>query len=355
MGGTGKFIINIVNSLDQKLFDLTLVVLSKAGRFSKLVSDDVKVLDLNIKRVRYSLPRIVSIIWKYRPNIVFSTMAHLNLITACAKILSPRQVKFIARESSIASSRNSLYVNSVVYNFFYRILYNRFDMIVAQSEYMKNDLTKNFQIPIEQIKVINNFVDVTKNRKNNLDKNFVFDSIKTNLIFVGRLERVKQVEILIKATKFTSNDFHIFIVGEGSQKSKLELLARQIGVINKVTFCGFQENPSKLISLSDYLILTSKYEGFPNVVLEANACGVPVIAFDCPGGVNEMIEIGINGLLISNKTVKGLAKTLNELDQHTFLRGKPLSEFIERKFPRKTLIESYQNLLLIGSKVSKNS
>ena len=346
LGGAEKFVINLVNNIDHDMFDITLVVLNKVGRFKHFVSDDIQVLDLKVDRVRYCFPRIVSIIWKHRPHIVFSTMAHLNLMVACVKFLSPKSVKFICRETSIASVRSSQGNNSSSYQFFFKNLYKRFDVIVAQSQYMKNDLVDSFCIPVRKIKVINNFVNAAKNHDKRLDQSYGFDGSKTNLIFVGRLEKVKQVSILIQAVKITNTDVRLYIVGEGSEGSQLESLVRKIGLVDIVTFCGFVENPQKLIALSDYLILTSKYEGFPNVLLEANASGVPVVAFDCPGGVSEIIENGVNGILIKDQTVRGLARELDKLDQHTFLRGDPLHEFIERKFPRNYLIECYQNLFL---------
>src|SRR5699024_1941388 len=110
---------------------------------------------------------------------------------------------------------------------------------------------------------------------------------------VGRLEKVKNYQSMIEIMKLLPERYHLNIFGEGSEKEELENHINEMNLESQVTLHGFISNPYKYMSQSSILLLTSTRETFPNLVLEANACGFYVIAYDIPGGIGEIIEENI--------------------------------------------------------------
>ncbi len=105
----------------------------------------------------------------------------------------------------------------------------------------------------------------------------------------------------------------LVILGDGGKRSNLEKLARQLGIERQVTFLGFQTNPFKYLARSDIFVLSSLWEGFALVIVEAMACGIPVISTRCPSGPDEIITDGVNGLLVPVADETALAEAILRL------------------------------------------
>ena len=130
------------------------------------------------------------------------------------------------------------------------------------------------------------------------------------------------------------------IIGEGPLRESLEQLAADSGVAQQVRFVGFQRNPYPFLARADAFVLSSRFEGFPNVVLEALACGTPVIATPAPGGVAEIIG-GIAGCLLATEiSAVALAR---ELDR--FVKGTRLSAEVVRPYEVGTIVRRYEAAL----------
>jgi glycosyltransferase involved in cell wall biosynthesis len=154
----------------------------------------------------------------------------------------------------------------------------------------------------------------------------------------------KGFEDVIKAFSYVkSPNIHLTMIGEGILRPSLERLSLDLDLSNKITFLGFQKNPYKYMSKAKCLVLTSHYEGFPNVVLEANACGIPVIAFNSPGGVSEIIDNGKNGWLIENRSLTDLAKKIEETASQNFEKDQ-IKNYIEQRFGVTKILRQYQEL-----------
>ena len=187
-------------------------------------------------------------------------------------------------------------------------------MVLANSRDIKRDLVRNFGVSADKIEVIHNPLDIE--RISRLAREPVdhpwFEGEIPVVISVGRLEPQKGYHHLLRAFARIkkTRQCKLVILGEGKKRGELGNLARELGIKQDVAFLGFQKNPFKYLARSDIFVLSSLWEGFPNAIIEAMACGIPVVASSCPGGVDEVIEDGFNGLLVLPADEKALANAI---------------------------------------------
>lgn len=343
-GGAERIMSILLNFLDRNKFEPILVLLKKEGPYLQDLPKDIKIIDLQVTQARYAIIKIIKTIKQIKPDIVFSTLSYLNILIAMIRPLLSKNIVFIARESNTVSVKNKREKHPFIFDLLYKIFYNNFDQIVSQSEYMKKDLIDNYNIMIEKIEVIYNPVNITRIEVlANKNATNLYNSDKFNLLAVGRLDYQKGFDLLIEAMKKLDNRFHLTIVGEGEKEGKLKYLAESFDVKEKVTFAGFQSNPYIYMMHADLYILSSRYEGLPNVVLEANTCGTPVVAFNCPGGTSEIIENGINGFLCECQNIDELVVKINKASTYSFDKNK-IKKLIKNRYDVYTIIKQYERL-----------
>ncbi|MGE0190239.1 MAG: glycosyltransferase [Steroidobacteraceae bacterium] len=310
-GGSERVIITLLRHLDRRRFELSIAVVDMRNSvYREDIPDDVKFIDLKCSRVRYSLPKIISLIWLNKPDIVLSTLGHLNLALAILRNLLPNRVRYIARESSIVSKTIRGYSSPWLWKWAYRRFYKCFDMVVCQSKHMQSDLVDNHYVPPEKTIIIHNPVDVDQiNKMASEDIDIGVqpvisndNSTAINFVAAGRLVPVKGFDILIESLALCNNpNLYLTILGEGPMLKTLELLTESKGLKDKIRFAGFQKNPYAFFIKADALILSSHYEGFPNVLLEALACNTPIISTPELGEASNIVR-GLHGCEVADAT-----------------------------------------------------
>jgi len=346
-GGSERVILNILTHINRKTFKSTLALLQKKGPYLSDLPDDIDVIDLKCSRIRFAGIRIYKLILSIKPDIVMTTLNHLNFLMAILNPFFPRNIVFIARESIISS----FYINTTPFTSLSKILYKKFymnfDKIICQSSDMKNDLIKAFDISYNKITIINNPCDIDRISKliSNFPKKIKNNNI-TNLIAVGRLEKQKGFDLLIKAfAKLDPNRFYLTILGQGSEYNNLQELIKGYNLYDRVKMEGFKTNPYKYMTEADIFILSSRYEGFPNVVLEAMACGTPVVAFKCPGGIDEIIIDNVNGFLVKQNDIDELAEKINKASNF-YINPEKIRMSIIQKFSCDKIVSKYEDVFL---------
>lgn len=343
-GGAERIISIILNFLDRNKFEPMLVLVKKEGPYLEDLPKDIQVIDLKMTKARYAIIKIIRIIKQTKPEIVFSTLGYLNILIAIIRPFLSKNILFIARESNTVSIQNKQEKYPILFDLLYKLFYNNFDQIILQSKYMKKDLIDHYNMIIEKSEVIYNPVNIEK-VESLAEKNVtnLYNNNKFNLLVVGRLVHQKGFDLLIEAMARLDNRFHLTIIGRGEQESNLKYLAEFFGVMDKVTFAGFQNNPYTYMRHADLYILSSRYEGLPNVVLEANTCGIPVVAFNCPGGTGEIIENGINGFLCECQNIDELVETIDKASSYTFDKNK-IKALIKNRHDVNIIINQYERL-----------
>lgn len=337
-GGAEKVVTTLIKFFDRKKFQITLLVISmKEEVYRKDIPSDVKIIDLKCQHVRTAMPRIILNLWRYRPNIVLSTLGHLNVAIAMARFLMPPKIKFLARETIVVSEKISRGRFPALWRFWYRHYYPSFAKIICLSEDMMTDLAGILRSD-KNLALINNPVDYKNIQKlaNHSDigiENYFKEKSSIHFVAAGRLMEQKGFELLIEAMALIRNpSVRLAILGHGPLEEKLRKLIETYGLQAQIVLAGYQSNPYAWMARADAFILSSYYEGFPNVVLEALSCGTQVIATPAPGGIKEILEPIAGCFLADCITASSLADSISlyinsgkhEIQESDIERYKPL-------------------------------
>lgn len=336
-GGAEKIITILANGLDNKKFIPKIVLFEKKGYFLNQLNPEIEIIELKTSRIRYSIFKIVPLIKKIKPEIVFVGWGE---ISAFLSPLIPffRKTKFIARETNVVSE----HVKRKEIRFFYRF-YNNFDKIVAQSDDMKNDLVKNIRIDPERIIKINNPVDFELIENKMETGENLFSGEFKNVVAIGNLSSRKGFDLLLNVfAKLKNEKIRLYIIGDGPDKEFLENRKESLDLKN-VDFLGVRENPYPYLRQADLFVLSSRYEGFPNVLLEAGACGTYSLANDCPGGIDEIIQNGVNGEISDINDAEGFAAKIIELI-HKAHPEESVKNSVRSRFDKKLILEKYNQV-----------
>lgn len=337
-GGAERVIFTLCNDLDRTKFTPTLVLFSQEGMPLELLKPDVKVIDLKIARIRYAIFKVIQLIRKDKPEIVFGGWGEVSAF------LSPvipffRKTKFVARETNVVSE----HVNRREIKFFYRF-YNNFHRIIAQSDDMMNDLIQNLKIQPKKIVKINNPVDVQFVQNQMISDEKLFSDEFKNVVAIGNLTERKGFDLLLNVfAELKDQPIKLWIIGDGRDREKLAEQKEELGLEN-VAFLGLKQNPYPYLRQAVLFVLSSRYEGFPNVLLEAGVCGTYALANDCPGGINEIIQSGINGEIHSIHDVKGFAERISDLVEKE-KEAELIQNSIISRFSKEIILEKYNQIL----------
>jgi len=348
-GGAERVMLTIVKHIDREKFIPIFVLTKKEGRFLnvlKTLPKDVEVIDLDASAARYAIFKIAKVIREIKPDIVFSTLGYLNLLIAIIRPFYSKNIKFISRESNTVSVENKQEKYPRLFDWLYKNVYNNFDLIITQSKYMRDDLVENFGIQKSRTVVIYNPVDIDNVlEKSQESKDGIYNNDKINLVAAGRLAPQKGFDVLVECMSLLGDEFHLTILGEGDDEDALKQQIKTLNLQDKITLAGFTHNPYVYFKGADYFVLSSRYEGLPNVVLESNVCGTPCVAFDTPGGTAEVIEDEKTGILVKEFSAASLAENIEKATKIDF-DSKYIQDFCRKNFNVEKIVKEYENNFL---------
>lgn len=318
-GGAERTMINLVRGFTDRSYIVDLVLAKAEGPYLSEVPSSVRIVDLHASRVLFALPRLVRYLRQERPRVLLSTLSHANLIALWARWLARVETRIIVREASNVSinTLNTINRRGKLIPFLLRLFFPWADTIVALSKGVADDLIFTINLPKEKVRVVYNPV-ITPNLLTKAEEPvdhpwFVFGEPPV-LISVGRLTLEKDHPTLIRAFAQVRQQIpaRLMILGEGDERPRLEALIRELGVEIDVALPGFVENPIKYMKRSSVFVLSSRWEGFGNVLVEAMAVGIPVISTNCPNGPAEITNNGEFGSLVPIGDVDAMAKSIRK-------------------------------------------
>lgn len=352
-GGSERVMLTVLAGLDRTRFEPALAVGRRGGHFADQVPQDVPLFELGARRARGMVLPLAGLVRRERPAVVFSSLGYVNMLVMLARPLMPGPTAFVGRETNIPSRNLARSRFPRLLPALYRRLYPRFDAVVCQSGDMREDMVRGFGLPGAKARVINNPVDVARVAAlaEQDDPLGLVESMpgRIRLVAAGKLKAQKGFDLLLDAMarlpRDLAPDVGLTILGEGPDRAVLEARAASLGLAERVLFAGFAANPFPAMAAADAFVLSSRFEGFPNVVLEAMACGTPVAAFACPGGLNEIVQPGVNGLLAEPGDPGALAGAIVSLVREP-PGGEAVADSVASRFGARKIISQYEDLLL---------
>ena len=371
-GGAERVAVQLANDLNGGALDVRMGLLRRAGRYIDLVepgrvhfrswcerwfpADGASATfyrpDRFLRSVTVGPLAFRSIIREADPELVVSFCKGPNVLTYLAlRGMRGKRPRWIAREGNniVRSAREDGRdkARRGLEHALVRSTYRAADCVVVNSQQLAASLGEHFGLPAEKLRVIRNPVDVEAIRRRAAEP--LDAALRGPLIVTtGRLVAQKGHDIVLRA--FAASRFRashqLAIVGEGPERAALGALAAGLGVADRVHFLGFRSNPWALMARAELFVLASRWEGFPNALLEALACGAPVLASDCWFGPGEMIEHGRNGWLVPPDDAEAMREALDMLHAAPELRRRLGAAATRRanEFRREVILPQFQAL-----------
>jgi len=288
-GGAQRVLLTLLAGLDRRKFEPALVVLSDRGPLADLCPSEVATVVLGRPRARTAVPALLSALRRLRPDVVVSTFGHINLTILALRAALVGRPRVVIREPNTPSESLPRLAFGGLLGAGYRTLYRRADRVICQSERIGEEMATMFGVPRHRLVHLRNPVDVARVR-DSIRAEVSADGEGARFVAAGQLIPQKGFDRLIALFARMPTSARLTILGEGPMAGQLGRSIRELGLKDRVCLSGFQACPWPFFARADAFLLPSRWEGMPNVALEALACGTPVIATPESGGIGEIAE-----------------------------------------------------------------
>lgn len=352
LGGAQRVTVNLVNTLADVGYQTDLVLSYRRGELLGDVSDEVRIVDLETPSVPYlgigaSIPRFVQYLNDEQLDVLFSAMTYASLVATSSSLISETDARIVGvehNEFGMKEAPKEQFVNTAM-----KYGYRYVDHVVAVSDGVASSVVEQTKVDPEHVSVIYNPVYVSEIREESHETPDCswFESPDTDVVlFVGRLARQKDLDTLVRAFELLNEDrssTRLVIAGKGPERERLRQKVAERGLSQLVSIPGFVENPYAYMANASVFALSSLYEGLPTVLIEALACGCPIVSTDCPNGPREILVDGEYGELVPTEDPERLADALGET-----IADPPDSESLQRRaedFSPSNVVVEYVDLI----------
>lgn len=319
-GGTERVMVNLANSFTEYGLKVDLVLAHKSGPYLSQVAPTVRIIDLKSPKLAASVPKLINYLQQEQPLSMLSALHYPSEIAIFAKNVACVKTRVVIAEQNTLSveAKNLPQRTAQLTPLKARLFYPWANAIVAVSKGVADDLAQVIKLPRNQIKVIYNPViapDIIEKSQQSISHPWFNQGEPPVILGVGRLIKQKDFPTLIRAFAQVRSvrPARLMILGVGSEKSYLDQLIRELDLENDAAILGFQENPYAYMARASVFALSSAWEGFGNVLVEALAVGTPVVSTNCPSGPAEILASGKYGSLVPVGDSQAMAKSILEV------------------------------------------
>lgn len=337
----------LANGLAGRGEKVDMILLQKKGAFVQQLNPSIRVFDLNTRSAYTCLAKLVKVLRREKPDVLISALDLTSLMSLLARRMAGFPGQMIIQLHSMPSLVRRSAFKKRVERLLLSVFYPKAEHLVAVSQAVAVDFCRYTRIAVERVEVIYNPIllpELDHLRSQTVDQTWFQTGQLPVILAVGRLALEKNQQELLHAFKIVHNQrpTRLMILGEGQERQALENLAAELGLGEDFILPGASNNPYAYLSKAAAMVLPSLYEGLPTVLVEAMACGCPVIASNCPGGSAEILDGGKYGHLYPSGNVDALAQAiLAVLDDDKRL---PPAEWLDQ-FRLETAVQRYMDLL----------
>jgi len=317
-GGAERVMINLGNKFSKMGYNVYFLLLSNEGEFSKNVSEKINVVVLNKRSFKSAIFPMIKSMNIIKPEVIISTLWQMNLIVLMSQFFlkERKKTKIIIREANnLNIELDTLsFLKKRIYKSIYKFLYKYSDKIVVQCDEMKErtQMLLDSKTQMKVIRIYNPILSKEIAELGNKENPFEYKD-KINIIAIGRLEFQKGFDLLIQSFSLIKNQkIHLTILGDGTQKEQLLYQIKKFDLDEYIDLKGFEPNPYKYIKNADIFVLPSRFEGFPNVLLESLCLNTFIISYECPSGPKEIIQNEDIGTLVPPQDIIALSNAINQ-------------------------------------------
>jgi glycosyltransferase involved in cell wall biosynthesis len=318
-GGAQRITINVANGLAKRGYAVELVLSYDRGEFRDRVDDGVRVVDLETPRVPgigvgAGVIRLARYLEDAHPEVLIAAMTHVNVVAVLATRLSqarPATVIIEHERFDLDRGGKDALVRSLA-----KRVYGGADRVVGVSEGVARSVVEGAAVDDSGVDVLYNPVNLaTVRQRSNADVGHPWLTAKDySVVFTAaRLEPAKDLPTLLEAFASVHErrpETRLIVAGDGSERAALVSLSERLGIRDVVSFPGYEDNPYAYMRQADAFALSSKHEGLPTVLIEALACGCPVVSTDCPSGPREILGDRTYGSLVPVGDAEAFADAL---------------------------------------------
>lgn len=303
-GGVERMRITLAHELLARGYDVDFVLVKKQGELLPHVPKGVRIIDLGSRRTATSLLPLARYLKKERPDALFSSMGPQNVMAIIARRLSGAKgwLGVMQHNALTAEAKAGISLQQALVPLSYRIFLPGADGVFAVSAGVADDMARATGFERTKIGVLYNPACPEGMDPDALPpvQHPFFDSGDPVVIGCGRLVAQKGWDTLLDAFAqvVARRPARLLILGVGPEEEALTAQARQLRLEDRVAFMGFQANPAAWMARSDLFVMSSRYEGFGNVIVEALATGTAVVSTDCNYGPSEILDGGRYGALV---------------------------------------------------------
>lgn len=284
-GGAEEVLINIANSLYRER-EIFFIVNYNFGPKKKKLDKNIKIFEIKSKNIISRILNIINLLKKIKPNCVFTTLTHSNILFCLINFISNFKFKLVIRETNIFKSEKYAFFEKIKMFFFQilkKIFYNQADFIIAINSFSKKQLIC-LGIKKKKILLANN--PIVKDQGVILRNSKVKDKI---ILYLGRLTKHKNVDKIIldfNNILKSNDDYKLYIIGSGNTLKELKKLSDKLYLKNKIKFLGYIQDPIPYMMKANLLVCYSDYEGQPNSIIQASALGKNILIKKFDGILN---------------------------------------------------------------------
>jgi glycosyltransferase involved in cell wall biosynthesis len=352
-GGAEKHLVRVANHLDRARFRVSLARVRPGGSYEAEVAPDVEMHAVGGGGMAGAVLPFRALVARLRPDVVCSVMDHANCVALAATIGmrgAPPVVACVQIPPGIELGRTRRPAARALLAAIPR-LYPRAAAVVALSHGVRRDLERLAPRAASRISVLYNagYDDAVLRLAGDGAGPVPPAGEGPAIVACGRLTEQKGFDVLLDAFARVraARPARLWLVGEGPLRAQLQAQAERLGIADAVWFAGFQPNPYRLMANADVFALSSRWEGFGNVVVEAMAVGTPVVSTRCPHGPDEIIADGRDGLLVPvgdpGALADGLLRVLGDAGLHASLAAAGRAR--ARDFAAPAIAAAYGRLL----------